>query len=717
MLRRILLLYIVYCPTITLAQFSEQQLIINEANVLTSFLHSADIDGDGDADVLYGDQKGLTWIKNDGTGRFTEGALIATDFILTGDIASADLDNDGDIDIISTVYNQKKIAWHENDGLGNFSEEQIIADDVYSLAIHSADLDGDGDMDILEHGKVAWYENDGFGNFSEQKIISSPSDLVDSIYPTDIDGDDDIDIFAISYFNNKLSWYENDGLGNFSKSQLIDTDYGAIAAVHSADLDGDGDSDVLIYAALSQKIVWYENFINYPSIQGTTFWDVNNNGQLDSLEPHLPKINVQIQPAALASYTDAEGVFKFYVSDGRYTLSTNLSDCWQLTTDSVSYTATIDRQGEKDLNFGYQLVSDDAHTQAYIHSGPTRCGSLVPYWLSVENDGCLPSKGQYGLVLSPLVNALHPSVEPDEIRGDTLLWNYETLISGGLTEIQFFLTIAGTDFIGEFIELTGLSYLEDEFSNSHLVSTYDYKAEIRCAYDPNDKLVLPDRSQKYEENYTLFEEDLTYTIRFQNTGNDTAFNVVLKDQLDDKLDWSSFTPITASHPYETTLSKSGLLEFSFKNILLADSTINEPLSHGFVTYQIFPTKGLPEGTTIENTATIFFDINPPIQTNTTTNILVAALPKTTTIAPLTTPAFVKVYPNPFQQFINVEIATLTDSQQLQLVLLDSRGKVVKRQKLTENITKINTRDLASGVYLYQILGSEGLIASGKMVKF
>jgi len=136
--------------------------------------------------------------------------------------------------------------------------------------------------------------------------------------------------------------------------------------------------------------------------------------------------------------------------------------------------------------------------------------------------------------------------------------------------------------------------------------------------------------QEYAENYSLFDETLEYTIRFQNTGNDTAFNVVLRDTLDKKLDWTTFRPVVSSHPYETLLnSKDGAVEFSFRDILLPDSTTNEPLSHGFITYKITPQQGLPEHTFIENTASIYFDFNPPIVTNTTQNVLVSELPKIT----------------------------------------------------------------------------------------
>jgi len=73
---------------------------------------------------------------------------------------------------------------------------------------------------------------------------------------------------------------------------------------------------------------------------------------------------------------------------------------------------------------------------------------------------------------------------------------------------------------------------------------------------------------------------LTYKIRFQNTGTDTAFNIVVLDTLSDLLDVSTFVPLVSSHPYALEIVDSNVLKYSFENIMLPDSNINEPGSHG-----------------------------------------------------------------------------------------------------------------------------------------
>ena len=97
-------------------------------------------------------------------------------------------------------------------------------------------------------------------------------------------------------------------------------------------------------------------------------------------------------------------------------------------------------------------------------------------------------------------------------------------------------------------------------------------------------------------------------------------------KLDPNLDWSSFEAITASHPFNTELRPNGKVSFYFNDILLPDSTTNEPESHGFVQYRISPKDGLEENTLIANEASIFFDFNPPIITNTVVNVMVSQYP-------------------------------------------------------------------------------------------
>jgi len=248
--------------------FGVMQTITTDANNASS-VFSADLDGDGDYDVLsaseYGDN--LVWYENrDGQGTFGPQMTISAEMNHAIDILSIDLDGDGDYDVLAASSEPDKIAWYENtDGQGSFGPQQVITTETDGChRIYSIDLDGDGDNDVLSASSaddmVAWYENtDGLGSFGPQRIITTDADWACSVHSVDLDGDGDNDVLSASYYDDKIAWYENtDGQGNFGPQLIITTNANEARSVFSADLDGDGDNDVLS-ANYDGEITWYEN--------------------------------------------------------------------------------------------------------------------------------------------------------------------------------------------------------------------------------------------------------------------------------------------------------------------------------------------------------------------------------------------------------------------------------------------------------------------------
>lgn len=142
---------------------------------------------------------------------------------------------------------------------------------------------------------------------------------------------------------------------------------------------------------------------------------------------------------------------------------------------------------------------------------------------------------------------------------------------------------------------------------------------VTGSFDPNDKSVIP--SGVTSMHYIAETDDLDYLIRFQNTGTDTAFTVVIRDTISPFLDIASLVSGASSHNYTFNIYGQGIAEWTFNNILLPDSNVNEPLSHGFVKYKIKQLPGNEPGTVIRNSADIYFDFNEPVITNTTENII------------------------------------------------------------------------------------------------
>lgn len=117
---------------------------------------------------------------------------------------------------------------------------------------------------------------------------------------------------------------------------------------------------------------------------------------------------------------------------------------------------------------------------------------------------------------------------------------------------------------------------------------------ITGSYDPNNKVASPIgyAAQHYIEKNTQID----YQINFQNTGNDTAFKVVVVDTIAPTLDINSIQLGVASHAYQFQRTDNNVVQFVFDNILLVDSFRNEPKSHGFVKFKIQQKLNNPNGT-------------------------------------------------------------------------------------------------------------------------
>jgi len=286
----------------------------------------------------------------------------------------------------------------------------------------------------------------------------------------------------------------------------------------------------------------------------------------------------------------------------------------------------------------------------------------------------------------------------------------------------------------------GLARLEVAQSANHPLSTFA-SAEANCAsdvssngmfpqpsesplvdivcvtvtnsYDPNDKLVWP-KGVGTDGNIQPGTE-LRYVLRFQNTGTDTAFNVVVVDTLSQFLELESLELGLGSHPYRLSVTGKGrpVLNFHFDNILLPDSNRNEPESHGQVSFTIKHKASLPLGTRIENFTDIYFDFNDPIRTNTTLNTLwrptivqgvvdtVFEIDQSVVSVIRKVGSVLKLVPNPASG--KVEVLTQRPGS---IIVFDAQGRIVLT---TESKTAQYTLDISvlrPGIYGVQFAGSK-----------
>lgn len=196
-----------------------------------SYFYIRDINSDGAMDILafHRDDFNLVWYENNGNQSFTEHLIVHSSD--RSRLASADIDGDGDIDIVRvSVENSpaSPISWFENNGSESFTEHPITSSStarIYSASI--TDLDGDQDMDILAGGY--WFENDGSENFTERIINkglkSGLNYFANGINHADLDEDGDMDILSVGLYT--IAWQENSQFMDITTTAPINSEVSA----------------------------------------------------------------------------------------------------------------------------------------------------------------------------------------------------------------------------------------------------------------------------------------------------------------------------------------------------------------------------------------------------------------------------------------------------------------------------------------------------------
>ena len=226
------------------------------------------------------------------------------------------------------------------------------------------------------------------------------------------------------------------------------------------------------------------------------------------------------------------------------------------------------------------------------------------------------------------------------------------------------------------------------------------------AYDPNDKMEA--RGPQILHSSFTSNDYLYYTIRFENTGNASAINVRINDVLNSKLDESTLSMISSSHTYE--LDRVGTeLNWKFDNIQLPVSVANSTIGKGYVTFKIKPKAGYAVGDIIPNAASIYFDYNPAIVTNTFTTEFVALLESES----FQTNEFM-VYPNPTNSILNIQ--SKTNQTISEVNVYDLLGKKLTYKKGTVSNTEIDLTNYTPGLYLLEVISSDNQRSIHKIVK-
>lgn len=354
-------------------------------------------------------------------------------------------------------------------------------------------------------------------------------------------------------------------------------------------------------------------------IVGRAYRDDNQNCEWNIGEPVTAGKTIFLSPTGAHAKTGADGRFQFgFLSPMEYRLWQPSLSGWTQTCPigNGQIVVTLDSsEVDTSSRFGNytQLICD---LSVFGSGGRARPGRPKTIYLTVKNLGNVTTDGVLDFISPLAINATRPA---GTLMGtDTVIWTLPALTEGASLSYEVDVTVPTNAVIDDL--LVGVVRVTTSVTDQNPSNNQRNEVErVTNSADPNLKQVYP--LGLGADGRIKSTDTLVYQIHFQNVGNDTAFDIVIRDTLDVELDMSTLIPGTSSHPHTFQFGGGRELIWQFNNINLPDSTTDEPRSHGFVSYQLLIESGAANGTPIENRAQIYFDFNAPLATNTVLNTI------------------------------------------------------------------------------------------------
>jgi uncharacterized repeat protein (TIGR01451 family) len=455
-------------------------------------------------------------------------------------------------------------------------------------------------------------------------------------------------------------------------------------------------------------------------MKGRVFLDTNQNCAQDPGEAGIPNKAVYATPGYYYGYTDSLGDFTIMTPNMNNTLyAPYMPQPYSITCPS-SGTIAVNFANAGDTlagnNFGYYADSNNVDLGISATWTAARPGFNASYWIYYYNNSFFPQNVLIRFTYDSLLQydsctqggTHYPAQHKIEWTVNNVAPGYYNYYYNSLV-VYFYVPadlILGTLLYPcfEIFPIAGDAYPVN--------NTTCPVQMVTNSSDPNSKSVSP-IGETTEGYITENDSTLIYTIHFQNTGNDTAFTVVVADTLSPFLDPASVVPGAASHPYTFNLSGQGILTFRFDNILLPDSSVNEPASNGYVSYTVKQKNNNPVGTVILNTAANYFDFNLPVNTNTVKNTIATTVSINEDLLKTDN---IRLFPNPFHDAFTLEIGE-KESYPCTVKIYNSIANTVMTKKISQPITSINSTGFKNGIYFIIVEDRNGgIVGKGKIIK-
>lgn len=464
--------------------------------------------------------------------------------------------------------------------------------------------------------------------------------------------------------------------------------------------------------------IWLVKFTNYNTIKLNGFADFNSNNIKDSGEPFFLDYKAELYKNNLLQETDFSygDTLQIFVDTGVYNvLPISYSAYYTPVPASVpaNFTSFFNTLNAN-VSFRPAGSFNDLSIRIINITGNRRAGRTNSYRIFYKNIGTTTiTTPSIDFIKDTRTSYISSSVPPASIINDTIKYTFIQIppLDSGFVDIT--LRNSTALLFNDTLTFNGSIFpMVSDFTPAD--NQYQLKEIISGSYDPNDK--TDNHGGSITRSQVLNGEYLNYTIRFQNTGNDTAFFISVKDTLSSKYDLASLQMVTASHRYLFEFA-GNVCNWNFYDINLVDSNHNEAASHGFICFRIKAKNTIMEGDTIKNSTSIYFDYNPPVKTNISNTIVKATT--ITSVTQINAGSLVKMFPNPV---INGSFFIKSKERlkgNIYAEIFNATGVRLEKFFLGKDLydftKELNISRMPGGVYIV-IIRSDNKTLSNKLVK-
>ncbi len=445
------------------------------------------------------------------------------------------------------------------------------------------------------------------------------------------------------------------------------------------------------------------------NVNGTVYMDYDEDCVMgNSSETRVPGALLEFTPGPYYATANGVGAYSLNLPSGTYAMQQIAADIAQ---HCPTPPAPVNVSGVQTINVGdTALVPLDA--EVMIASGAARPGFVLQY--AIQQSNLTPATtGATSTVMTfdPTVTFITANPTPSLISGTTLTWNQAAL--GAFQQRTIHVQFQVPPDVGLIGNVLSASVSLSTANTDAVVANNSASTSvtITASFDPNDKTARTSSQWSNDLYYIDVDNWIDYTIRFQNTGTDTAFTVIITDTLPGTLDPSTIQWGAASHACMRSLVGQGVVKHIFPNILLPDSNVNEAASHGFASFRIRPHLPLAPATVIENIANIYFDFNPPVITE--PSVLVAEFSTEVVHVPANTDRSVNLYPNPAGERVVVSVENGTVAE---LAVLAVDGRVLLVQRGGKSRMELDLGLIPTGIFVVQVHLVDGTMQILKLAK-